>query len=98
MFSKAGPRGDSAKHRAIALLFSFSVAAVGTVSAQSSRLCWGATPYHDASGTGVTFRVWAPNATSVFVPGQFNSWSTTATPLGKEFVGGVWNGNWSADV
>ncbi len=43
----------------------------GAALAQSSRPGWGATPYHDAAGTGVTFRVWAPNATSVYVPGQF---------------------------
>ncbi len=71
---------------------------VTTAPAQSTRPGWGSTPYHDALGTGVTFRVWAPNATSVYVPGQFNSWSTTATPLGKELTNGVWNGVWSADV
>ena len=38
--------------------------------AQSSRAGMGSTPYADASGTGVTFRVWAPNATSVTVPGM----------------------------
>ena len=65
-----------------------------TASAQSTRPGWGSTPYHDTLGTGVTFRVWAPNATSVYVPGQFNSWSTTATPLSPEPANGVW----SADV
>ena len=34
----------------------------------------------------------------MYVPGQFNSWSTTATPLGKDLTNGVWNGSWSADV
>lgn len=67
-------------------------------AAASARPGWGSTPYHDGLGTGVTFRVWAPNARSVFVPGQFNDWSTGATPLGKEISGGVWNGVWSADV
>jgi len=42
---------------------------------------------------GVTFRVWAPNATSVSVAGSFNSWSTTATPLASES-----GGNWSVDL
>lgn len=65
---------------------------------QSARAGWGSLPYHDASGTGVTFRVWAPNALSVYVPGEFNGWSTTLTPLAKEFPGGTWNGVWSADV
>jgi 1,4-alpha-glucan branching enzyme len=67
-------------------------------SAQSSRPGWGSTPYHTNSTYGVTFRVWAPDATSVYVPGQFNSWSTTANPLTKELTNGVWNGNWSVDV
>jgi 1,4-alpha-glucan branching enzyme len=71
---------------------------IGAAMAQSTRPGWGSTPYHDTSGTGVTFRVWAPNATSVFVPGQFNSWSTTANPLGKELSNGSWTGVWSADV
>ncbi len=68
------------------------------VLAQSSRPGWGSTPYSNALGSGVTFRVWAPNATSVCVPGAFNNWSTTATPLGKEMSNSVWTGVWSADV
>jgi 1,4-alpha-glucan branching enzyme len=71
---------------------------VATAHAQSSRPGWGATPYHDGLGTGVTFRVWAPNATSVTVPGTFNGWNTSAAPLGKDLTNGVWNGVWSADV
>src|SRR5512137_906580 len=54
------------------------------VAAQSSRPGIGAIPYADALGTGVTFRVWAPNATSVAVPGQFNNWNTAANYLVKE--------------
>ncbi len=69
-----------------------------SAQAQSSRPGWGSIPYHDTSGTGVTFRVWAPNATSVYVPGVFNSWNTTATPLAQEFSNSVWTGVWSADV
>jgi len=83
------------------IVFAFVCAAlsISTIShAQSNRLGWGSTPYRDALGTGVTFRVWAPNATSVYLPGQFNNWSTSATPLGKELTNGVWNGVWSADV
>jgi 1,4-alpha-glucan branching enzyme len=70
----------------------------GLALAQSSRAGWGSTPYHTNGAYGVTFRVWAPDATSVYVPGQFNNWSTTATALMKELTNGVWNGNWSADV
>jgi 1,4-alpha-glucan branching enzyme len=73
-------------------------ALASAAQAQSSRPGWGSTPYQGASGTGVTFRVWAPNATNVAVAGQFNSWSTTATPLGKELTNGAWTGVWSQDV
>ncbi len=49
-----------------------------TVQAQSSRSGMGAVPYADANGTGVLFRTWAPNASSVSVRGGFNGWGTTA--------------------
>ena len=62
------------------------------VFAQSSRSGMGAVPYADAGGTGVTFRTWAPNASSVGVKGTFNGWGTTA--LTKESSGG----NWSVDI
>jgi len=65
--------------------------------AQSSRPGWGATPY-GAGGTGVTFRVWAPNASKIYVPGQFNGWSTTAAPLGEETSNGIPDGIWSGDI
>jgi 1,4-alpha-glucan branching enzyme len=55
----------------------------------SSRPGMGAVPFIG----GVTFRVWAPNATAVKVAGTFNGWSTTANPLSSE--GG---GLWSVDV
>jgi len=55
----------------------------------SQRSFMGATPYD----TGVTFRVWAPFAAQVSVAGDFNNWSTAATPLFSES-----NGYWSADV
>lgn len=67
-------------------------------AAQSARPGWGATPYHDVLGTGVTFRVWAPNATSATVRGTFNTWSKTANPLDKELTNGTWSGVWSANV
>lgn len=46
----------------------------------------GATPESGAT----VFRVWAPNATSVHVAGEFNGWSTSATPLTN--VTGTWQG------
>ena len=45
------------------------------------------------SDQGVTFRVWAPNASRVSVAGTFNDWSDAAGPLFSEG-----NGYWSADV
>jgi 1,4-alpha-glucan branching enzyme len=39
---------------------------------------------------GTAFRVWAPNASSVAVAGEFNSWSTMANPLASE-SGGMWS-------
>jgi 1,4-alpha-glucan branching enzyme len=52
----------------------------------------GATPA--ASGAGVVFRVWAPNAGSAAVTGTFNGWSATASPLTN--VQGFWEGLVSA--
>lgn len=67
---------------------------LATGRAQSSRPGMGAIPYADALGTGVTFRVWAPNATSVAVPGSFNGWSLNANYLVKESVSsGIWSGD-----
>ncbi|HEY9830842.1 MAG TPA: alpha-amylase family glycosyl hydrolase [Stenomitos sp.] len=42
---------------------------------------------------GTTFRVWAKFALQVYVEGDFNKWSQTATPLASEG-----NGYWSGDV
>ena len=70
------------------------VAAVSSL-AQSSRTGWGATPYAGVGGTGVTFRVWASNASSVAVAGTFNSWSMSSHQLVRE---GVTSGVWSLDV
>src|SRR3954464_2073430 len=57
--------------------------------AYSTRPGMGAIPF---SG-GITFRTWAPFAMSVSVAGDFNTWSSSATPLVAEG-----NGNWSVDV
>jgi 1,4-alpha-glucan branching enzyme len=59
--------------------------------AASSKKGMGATPF--AGGT--TFRVWAPHADHVFVAGDWNGMSDTATELAKEANG---SGNFSADV
>jgi 1,4-alpha-glucan branching enzyme len=80
-------RGLTKRYHNLVLLVMLMPA--GVAWAQSSRPGMGSTPYDG----GVTFRVWAPDAASVFVEGDFNGWSTTATPLGAEG-----NGNWSNDV
>ncbi|MDR0994029.1 MAG: alpha amylase C-terminal domain-containing protein [Verrucomicrobiota bacterium] len=59
----------------------------GAAFAQSSRPGIGAIPYDG----GTTFRVWAPDVTSVAVSGSFNHWGQT--PLVSEQ-----NGKWSADI
>src|SRR2546425_1151644 len=63
--------------------------ALTTALSASQRAGMGATLY---SG-GVTFRIWAPYASRIWVAGDFNGWSTTANELGNEF-----NGNFSGDV
>jgi 1,4-alpha-glucan branching enzyme len=42
---------------------------------------------------GVTVRVWAPFASSVFAAGAFNEWSETVNPFASEG-----NGYWSVDL
>lgn len=72
----------------------FLALAFGLVAgAQSVRPGWGSIPYADSNGTGVTFRTWAPNASSVSVAGTFNGWNTSSRPLVLEG-----NGAWSLDV
>jgi 1,4-alpha-glucan branching enzyme len=65
-----------------------------TPSSASSRGGMGAMLYAKSTPqAGTTFRVWAPNATSVSVAGQFNNWNDNNLPLFNEG-----NGNWSFDV
>ncbi|NCC92746.1 MAG: hypothetical protein EOM10_05630, partial [Opitutae bacterium] len=52
--------------------------------AESARPELGATPRAD----GATFRVWAPNAASVAVGGEFNDWQ--AAPMVREDPAGTW--------
>ena len=54
----------------------------------SNRPGMGAKPYNG----GTMFRVWAPNADSVHVVGQFNGWNSTNSALASEG-----NGHWSLD-
>ena len=74
------------------LSFSLCLGLAANSFAQSSRGGMGAVPYADANGTGVTFRTWAPNASSVNLRGAFNGWGSTA--MARDPSGGTW----SADV
>jgi 1,4-alpha-glucan branching enzyme len=46
--------------------------------------------------TGVSFRVWAPNATAVSVAGDFNGWNATLNTLQINATTKVWSGNVTA--
>ena len=76
------------KIRAFPMVFCYLLVA-GISSAQSSRSGMGAIPYADAGGTGVTFRTWAPNASTVAVKGTFNGWGSTT--LAADSSGGTWS-------
>ncbi len=45
---------------------------------------------HRASDDSVVFRVWAPNAQSVSVVGDFNNWSDSENVMEKISDGGIW--------
>jgi len=68
------------------------IACSGTVTGQSTRGGMGSVPYADANGTGVTFRTWAPNASSVQVKGSFSGWGSINMPADAS------GGTWSVDV
>ncbi len=45
---------------------------------------------HKVEDGKYVFRVWAPNATGIFVAGTFNDWSEDAAPMYRLNEGGVW--------
>lgn len=45
---------------------------------------------HKESEDSVVFRVWAPNAESVSVVGDFNNWSDSANVMSRISGGGIW--------
>jgi 1,4-alpha-glucan branching enzyme len=63
------------------------VVAAPAAPVSSSRTGMGAIVYDG----GVTFRVWAKFASSVFVVGDFNGWNTAANPLAADGDSGYWS-------
>ncbi len=51
----------------------------------------GAVPAEIYGEKGYSFSVWAPNAKSVSVTGDFNSWNTAAHPMHPQGSSGVWH-------
>ena len=69
--------------RGVVLLSVFLLCSVSF--AQSSRPGLGSVPYPG----GITFRVWAPNATAAAVAGEFNDWH--AATMARDASGGTWS-------
>lgn len=85
--TKTPGRGKAALIRHGLLLLVLAAGGASEGAGQSVRPGLGSMPYDG----GVTFRVWAPNASSVSVRGDFSGWSEI--PLASES-----DGNWSIDV
>jgi 1,4-alpha-glucan branching enzyme len=47
---------------------------------------------HFLPGVGTSFAVWAPNARSVSIMGDFNYWNPTNQPLSPRASSGIWEG------
>ena len=74
-------------------IFALWLAVCSVAAANPSfRSGWGATPFPEGP-FGTTFRVWAGDAATVHVVGDFNHWNQTSLPLFHEG-----NGVWSRDV
>lgn len=52
----------------------------------------GSRPWTHEGVEGVYFAVWAPNASHVYVMGDFNGWSTSSHPLHPRASSGIWEG------
>lgn len=59
----------------------------------------GAHPLEKSEGGGVRFAVWAPNASSVAVIGDFNEWDGEKDPLNRVYsAGGLTSGIWAGII
>jgi 1,4-alpha-glucan branching enzyme len=52
----------------------------------------GSRPWTHEGVEGVYFAVWAPNASHVYVMGDFNGWSNSSHPLHPRASSGIWEG------
>ena len=50
----------------------------------------GAHPFNDEDGVGYQFVLWAPNAKSVHLVGDFNEWDENANPMTHDESGEFW--------
>ena len=71
-----------------ALGFLFCLLSVGAAAGAQSPSLGAVVNRSGATITGVTFRVWAPNATSVAVRGEFSGWADRG--MTKESATGYW--------
>jgi len=86
------PRISIALTTRLALLLLWAVTSATAIFAAVDPLTYplGATLVPAADGGGAVLRVWAPNATSAAVRGQFNAFSASANPMIKDAASGVW--------
>jgi 1,4-alpha-glucan branching enzyme len=69
---------------------SLSLALLSLASAASGQELGAKISKNGTNVTGVTFRVWAPNAVAVHVAGDFNGWNESAAKLTRDPATNVW--------
>ncbi len=67
------------------------LASLPPAAGQSPHPGLGAIPYADPEGTGVTFRVWAPGASTVHLSGTFNAWQAPGIAMAADPTGSTWS-------
>jgi 1,4-alpha-glucan branching enzyme len=75
---------------------SLSLALLSLASAASGQELGAKISKNGTNVTGVTFRVWAPNAVAVHVAGDFNGWNESAAKLTRDPATNVWTATFSS--
>ena len=86
-------RADAPRHAArtdISLLDPTTVHLFNEGTLDHAHLVLGARPHVADGATGTYFAVWAPNAESVSVIGDFNGWNRTSHPMRLHGGSGIW--------